>query len=86
MTNLTTATREGYRAVGRGIKAYLYGWWLQLSRTVVAMAWFFVAGFVSAGVGTIEPAAGLLVGVVTFLALPVVYGYWVGGEDGENDE
>lgn len=72
----TDAAKTGYWAVGSGIKSYIYGIWLQLSRVVILFAWFFIAGLVLGILSPAGDAIAVLGSGITFFAVPVLYGYW----------
>jgi hypothetical protein len=80
------AARVGYGSVESGARAFVRGIWLQLSRSLVLVAWLFLAGFVGGGVGElVHPLAGLTAGVAAFAMAPVAWGavrLWRGGNDG----
>lgn len=73
---LKEATSIGYKAVGSGIKSYVYGWWLQFSRVLILFAWFFIAGATLAILSPIHSIVAIVGGIVAFILVPVGYGYW----------
>jgi hypothetical protein len=73
---LKEATSIGYKAVGSGIKSYIYGWWLQFSRALILFAWFFIAGATLALLSPIHTYVALIGGFLAFVLVPVAYGYW----------
>jgi len=72
----TQAARTGYKSVGQGIKQYLYGWWLQLSRAIVAVVWLFISSFAAGLFGQVHSIVGFVAGLLVFLLLPVGYGFY----------
>jgi len=79
----TEATKTGYKSVGNGIKQYLYGWWLQVSRAIIALLWLTVSVFCAGVVSYVSEPVGAVVGLVVFVSLPIAYGFYKVKKDDE---
>lgn len=76
MPDLETSILNGYGVVWKFIKQYFYGWWLQVSRSLAIIAWFVVAALAAGALGVAHSALGLIGGIIVFLGIPVVLGYY----------